>query len=167
MKTAMLGVLLILSAACEGPSVKLDRKDEELARSLAGAWNAHLTVTSLPYLNRSAASYGAIDGQMVLLGNKSVREKFPGVRSVTNYGSYQLDFARLGLELSPVPVPPTLVAGRMVQDSIEIILDPARADAVIRLVGSRTDPATIKGRWIADIDRVGEGRGQFVLTRAR
>ena len=167
MKTAMRFLMLIFFTACQRPTVKLDRLDEELARSLTGSWNAHLTVATLPYLNRDAAHYGAIDGQLMLLGNHSMREKIAGLSAVTNYGSYQLDFAGLGLELSSLPTPPTLVAGRMMRDSIEMILDPARTDAVIRLIGARTDSATIKGYWIAEVDRVGQGSGQFVLTRAR
>jgi hypothetical protein len=143
----------------------LTAADEQVARALEGSWAGRFTVASLPYINRNPSSYRAINGSFVLLRNRYGAVHDDAIRLVTNYGTYDIDFRQLGIDLSQRSAIPTLLAGRTRGDSVELVLDPGNDNATMRLIAERPQQNRLKGRWSIVLDRVGAGSGTFAMAR--
>ena len=100
---------------------------------------------------------------MMLSPNRAVSAPVLETGIPTNYGTYEIDFARLGIDPSGTRVPAVFV-GVTHGDSIEVAFETDRVGFTMRMTGVIAKD-TIRGRWSAVLSRGTIGAGPFQMTR--
>jgi len=153
--------------ACEGRSGERQRAQAALADRLIGTWTVRFELDRPPLLrDRETASGRVVQGELAFLANRSVNASYPPLTKATNYGTFDVDFAPFGFEPGDRNRPPTLVAGWLSEDSVEMILAPDESRTVVTMRGRQVGD-TISGTWSVSIARVGGGGGRFLMSRRR
>jgi hypothetical protein len=150
--------------ACERGSGRGERADTDLEQRLVGTWTVRFELERPPLPRGEGPAVRVVEGQFALLANRSVNESYPPLARPTNYGTFNVDFAPFGFKPGDSRRTPTLVAGWLSQDSVEIILAPDESQTVVMMRGQRAAD-TIAGTWSVSIARVGGGGGRFVMSR--
>jgi hypothetical protein len=134
--------ILILSAAvsvvtaCERGRPLLSDEKEITARHLRGTWNMQFTLEQSPIITLDVArAPRMITGKISFLANTSLNQSFNRIGIPTNYGSYDIDLTPFGFDPRPGKETPTVVAGRLSDDSVEIIFIPGRSNERLILKG--------------------------------
>lgn len=135
------------------------------ARQLAGAWDILFHLDLSPVLTLDAArAPREIAGRIVLLVNRSVAHSYGRMGVPTNYGSYDIDLSRYGFDPRISSVTPTVVAGSMGADSVELLLSP-HGESEGMVMRGRISADTVRGVWNVS-QRASGGEGTFVMTRS-
>lgn len=166
MKVATMGVLLLAGyvGACEPARPAMSPEEAVMAEQLSGEWDMRFRLAHSPLLDfDSARAPSEIRGRISLLPNNSVGRSFPEIGVATDYGTYDIDLSPFGLDPRERGKPPTAVAGRIVGDSVEIILSPDGGSGSLNMSG-RVDARGIRGVWLMTLRAVG-GSGTFDLER--
>jgi hypothetical protein len=149
---------------CKGSVVQMSPADSALANGLAGTWGMQFRLIRSPILRLdTAAAPRVIQGKLALLVNRSLDRSFNRIGIPTNYGSYDVDLTPFGFDTRVTGTAPTAVAGRLSDDSVEVILSPESEIGELVLVG-RLYGNSVVGRWHVTLPRSG-GEGTFVLER--
>lgn len=166
MKIVAIGILVltVYLGACEPARPAMSPEEAVIAEQLSGEWEMRLRVTHSPVLDfDSARAPSEIRGKISLLPNNSLGRSFPEIGVATDYGTYDIDLSPFGLDPRERGKPPTAVAGRIVGDSVEIILSPDGNSGSLNMSG-RVDARGIRGVWSMTLRAVG-GSGTFDLER--
>ena len=155
-------VIALSASNCSNPP--MPAVDATVAKKLAGSWSVVFFLSSSPVMSAGGGSRQPIEGRIALLANKSVTESYAGIPMVTAYGSYDIDFSPFGFPSPENGTPPTVVAASSVNNSVEIVLNPASETESIRLQGLIASDS-IKGTWTVSFPRAGSGGGLFVMHR--
>ena len=124
---------------------------------MEGVWSVTLSRSDIPT---------NIDGRIALLTNSSISSRYAHVSAVTNYGTYNIDFSKLGFDSPELGKPTTALAGPYGRDSITILLSPNHDDLSLRLSGRRSS-RSIDGNWVASFSRAGAISGRFVMSKVQ
>lgn len=162
-------IILVLCATtsigCDPFHPALTAAEEKMGDQLAGEWTMRLTVVHSPVLDFGDHPVPSeVVGRISLLRNNSLDRRFTSIRIPIAYGIYDVDLTRFGLEPRERGKTPTVIAGRLKNDSIELILSPERDAGSLSLEG-RIENGRITGSWWMTLRSSG-GAGTFVLERA-
>ena len=153
-----------LLAACQLARPLLTEEDQVMARQLSGTWDLQFTLDRSPLITLDVAKAPrVINGKLSLLANTSLNRSFDRIRVPTNYGSYDIDRSPFGFDPRLDEGTPTVVAGRLSRDSVEIIFSPNRSSEQLVLRG-RIRNSVVQGIWHVSLPATG-GQGSFRLQR--
>lgn len=153
-------------AGCKSSVVQMNRADSAVADALAGTWDMQFQLTRSPILTLdTAAAPREIRGRLSLLVNRSLDRSFHRIGIPSNYGSYDVDLTPFGFDTRVSGTTPTAVAGKVSDDSVEVILSPESEIGELVLTGGRKGDRVV-GTWHVTLPRSG-GEGTFVLERVR
>lgn len=147
-------IAIVTVCACT-KAPKLTPEEKLIANAMEGVWSVRLSRADIPT---------NIDGEIALLPNSSISSRYAHVSAVTNFGSYNIDFSKLGFDSPERGRPTTALAGPYGNDSITILLSPNRDDISLRLSGRRSSES-IEGNWVASFSRAGAISGRFVMAK--
>jgi hypothetical protein len=136
------------------------------AEELEGLWDVRYSISQPPVLTTNARQAPKIAGRIALISNESITTGYPEVTTVTNYGSYDVNFSKFGFDSPQWGKPSTVVAGRLGKDSAIVLLSPGASTVSIRMAG-RVYPDSIKGKWTVSLTRISGGGGDFIMKRRR
>lgn len=156
----------IAASACQRHEMVMSPSDAAFSEALEGMWDVSYSVSQPPTLTTDARKAPSITGRIALISNESITTGYPGVPTVTNYGSYDVDFSRFGFDSPQWGRPPTVIAGRLGNDSAVVLLSPDASPISIRMSGA-VFPDSIKGKWTVSLTRISGGGGDFKMTRRR
>ena len=157
---------VIAASACQRREIVMSPAETALAEELEGLWDVQYSVSQPPVLTVDARQGRNITGRIALIPNESIATGYGTVATVTNYGSYDVDFSRFGFESPQWGKPPTVIAGRLGKDSVIVVLSPDASPTSIRMSG-RVYPDSIKGKWTVSLTRNSGGVGDFTMKRRR
>jgi hypothetical protein len=129
---------------------------ERRAAALTGQWTAEFAY-SYP------ASTPAMRGTIDLTVNRSMDDPYPRIGIPTNYGTYAIDFVRIGGSPSGARVP-ALVAGVAEPDSVVVFFETSREGFSMWMKGVRAGDS-IRGTWSAARTRGTIASGTFIMSR--
>lgn len=144
-------VATVLALGCSAPATR-DAVWERNADAMAGRWNVRFA-----YATGESAT-----GELELTVNRAVDAEYPGMGLPTNYGSYAVDFVRLGGSPAGKRVP-AIVAG-VVRDSLRVSFETDREGFSMQMRGA-LGADSIRGAWSATQARGTIAAGTFLLTR--
>src|SRR4051812_20797036 len=87
-----------LAVACAKAPISLTPQESSVASTLTGVWSVHLSLSTTAFGPQILDGRSTTDGQIALLCNTSIRTRDASVGTVTNYGSYNIDFSGLGFD---------------------------------------------------------------------
>jgi hypothetical protein len=160
----LVAAMATLSASCTDGSRRNKNDESELAKELTGTWDITFHLNRPPLLAVDTLMVKRdIGGSVAFLANRSLENQYPGVTALTNYGTYDIDFSAFGFDPREGGRIPTVVAGSIEKDSIEIVLSPDPGGISVWMRGGiRRD--SIVGKWEVSFPRAGAGGGSFVMT---
>ena len=167
--TAIVSLMIagvITASACQRREMVMSPADASFAEELEGLWDVSYSVSHPPVLTTDPSHAPKIAGRIALISNESITTGYPDVATVTNYGSYDVNFSRFGFESPQWGKPSTVVAGRLGKDSAIVLLSPGASAGSIRMSG-RVYPDSIKGKWTVSLTRTSGGEGDFTMKRRR
>jgi hypothetical protein len=164
LRTILVSAAAIVISGCGGENVQIRAARSKLAGELAGDWEARFRLDRSPRLTAPVSSSKAdIVGRFAFLVNRSLGASYPGLATLSNYGTYDIDFTSFGFDPRDSGRTPTAVAGPIDTDSLEIMLSPDEEGVVMRMRG-RLVGDTIRGTWSVVFPRAGAGGGTFTMT---
>lgn len=141
-----------------------DQYESQMAKELTGTWDITLHLNRPPLLAADTLSTKRdVIGSVAFLANRSLKNQYAGVSALTNYGTYDIDFSAFGFDPREGGRVPTVVAGLIAKDSIEIVLGPDQGGVSVWMRGLVTGDS-IAGRWEVSFPRAGAGGGSFLMT---
>lgn len=159
------GALVAVAIGCEAPRPAMNAADAVEAQRLSGMWMVRFQLIRSPMIALdSAVVPRGIQGKLSLLVNTSLNRSFPGMGIPTNYGSYDVDLRPFGFDTRVPGKTPTAVAGRLSDDSVEIILGPENEAGEVVMTG-RLQQGAVTGIWRVFLPTTG-GEGTFAMERA-
>jgi hypothetical protein len=165
-RVSILIAMAIAVSACQRRETVMSPSDAAFAEELEGVWDVSYSVSESPVLTTDARSAPMIAGRIALISNESITTGYSGVRTVTNYGSYDVDFSSFGFDSPQWGKPSTVVAGRLGRDSAIVLLSPGASAPSIRMSGAVYQDS-IKGKWTVSLTRISGGGGDFTMRRRR
>jgi hypothetical protein len=154
------------TAGCADARDRQQHGESALARQLAGAWDVTFHLERPPLLTGDTLRVHDVSGSFTFLANRSPEHRYSGVGSVTNYGTYDIDFTGFGFDLRDTGRIPTVAVDSVARDSIEIVLSPEQEDISVRMRGGIMGDS-ISGKWEVSFPRAGAGGGSFFMTPQR
>ena len=164
--TAMIGLLVCVVSGCANGPIVFAPAEARVASSLAGVWTIRLSLLTAPFGARVVEEKPDIDGQIALLRNSSIAKRYAHLTTVTNYGSYDIDFSPFGFDSPETGKPTSVLAGPFDSDSITILLSPNQSDMEIRMTGKLFGDS-VEGTWSVAFSRAGVGGGRFTMHKVR
>lgn len=156
--------VVTLFASCANGTGKNDKDASELANELTGTWDITFHLNRPPLLVADTLTTKRdVSGSVAFLANRSLGNQYPGVTALTNYGTYDIDFSTFGFDTREGGRVPTVVAGSIAKDSIEIVLGPDHGGISVWMRGG-VSRDSIVGRWEVSFPRAGAGGGSFLMT---
>jgi len=160
------GAAVVVAVAC-GRAERNFAGDSAAAQRLEGSWVLRLRVERLRLepLRPNAEAAGTVSGHVVLVVNHWLDGASSG-SAVSNYGSYDIDFEKIGFDPRVPGQPPRAEAILRKSDSVDVILEPEAAERV-HLRGAWASDSLV-GRWELEADRAGgDAAGSFVMNKPR
>jgi len=151
---------IVLALACSAPGTR-DASWNRRAASLTGGWAVRFDYTRDSTTERAAEppSVGSFD----LIVNRTLNREYPRIGLPTNYGTYAVDFRRLGGSPSGARVP-VVVVGAADDDSVFVFFETDREGFSMQMHG-RLIADSVRGSWSASQSRGTIASGTFVMTR--
>ena len=163
----VVGAAAAIVCACGGSKEKSSTPETPRAQRLAGSWMLRLRVARLRFepVDTAGATSREVTGSVALVANHWL-DRGSMQPGLTHYGSYDIDFGRLGFDPRVSGQPPRVEAGMSGPDSVDIVFEPdARERLRLRGAWGRD---SIAGHWLLDADRTGaDAEGSFVMLRRR
>lgn len=156
--------LLASGAGCDRPSDRPGAAQRTLVARTSDIWDARFVLERTPHGRASASPDAApeVRGTLSLLGQTGIREHRLR-HAPTHAGAYDIDFAPLGLSVSPTGVA-TLVAAAFAPDSLLALL-PADATGGALVLRGVVAADSIHGTWSIESRAAGGWGGRFTLQR--
>jgi len=153
----------VVSVDCGDHAALAERAATTRAQRLVGVWDVRFEGEA------NLASRGAVRearGQIALLANRWLDGSYPRIGTPTDYGTYDVDFTPFGIEPRARGETPTVVAGWIGPDSVQIALTSTVSGMSLELRG-RMRNDSVAGVWSYALTRVSDGGGRFSMTRQR
>ena len=155
--------LAVAAAGCADRAALEERAATTHARRLVGVWDVRFEGEA------NLASRGEVRearGQIALLANRWLDGSYQRIGTPTDYGTYDVDFTPFGIEPRARGETPTVVAGWIGPDSVQIALTSTVSGMSLELRG-RMRSDSVAGVWSYALTRVSDGGGRFSMTRQR
>jgi hypothetical protein len=160
------GVATFMAGCADGSSGQ-QHGESALAKELAGTWNITFHLERPPSLVMDTVSVKHdVSGSLAFLANRSLENHYPGVDTLTNYGTYDIDFTAFGFDPRDGGRIPTVVVGSIAEDSIEMVLSPDQEGISVRMRGGISGDS-VSGKWDVSFPRAGAGGGSFFMKPRR
>lgn len=155
-----------LVAGC-GDGARNSAADSPAAQRIEGSWVVRLRLERLRFEQVAGSDGGRreVRGTIALVANHWLDDRAVNT-ALSNYGSYDLDFRRLGFDPRLAGQAPRVEAEVRGRDSVEIVFEPEGRER-IRLRGAWASDSIV-GVWALEADRTGgDAAGSFAMTRQR
>jgi hypothetical protein len=163
---AMIAMLASCGNSHDSVAIADASADSAAVRPIDGAWTIELRAARLGFETLHADARGArlVRGELAFVRNHWIRggEDLP---RPTHYGSYDIDFTRLGFDPRHRGELPRVAARTRGRDSVDIVLEPDDPHESVQLHGAWRG-ASIVGSWSLEPVRAGgDAAGSFTMSR--
>lgn len=162
----LLAAMTVSASACQRHEFIMSPADAAFGVDLEGLWDITYSISQPPVLTTDARRLRSINGRIALILNESITADYPEIPTVTDYGSYDVDFSTFGFASPQWGRPSTVVAGRLGKDSVMLLLSPGAGATSVRMSGALHGDS-INGTWSVSLTRTSGGGGQFTMKRRR
>ena len=156
-----------IALGCDGSAADFSSSDSPAAQRLEGAWVVHLRIERLRFevVAPNSAGPREVTGTLALVANHWLDGRAVPA-ALSHYGSYDIDFRRLGFDPRLSGQAPSVEADVRGRDSIDIVVEPNGRERV-HLRGAWASDSIV-GSWVIEADRTGaDASGSFSMTRQR